>query len=175
MMDCPNIVQFYGIGIQDINIYSCMEVMDISLKDLYKEIHSTRQAFPEDIIGCVGASVLNALVACKAIEVIHRDVKPANVLINLNGYIKLGDFGESRILENSAAKSSVGTISYWPPESFTKSDEYDVRFDVWSLGITLTEISYGKHPLIDQSTEKDYAQVQNIISRVKGDMIQGVQ
>lgn len=67
-----------------------------------------------------------------------------------SGDIKLCDFGESRILENSLASTHVGTMAYWPPEHFTNVlSKYDIRSDIWSLGITLMEIIMGRLPYID--------------------------
>jgi serine/threonine protein kinase len=69
--------------------------------------------------------------------------------IIFSGEIKLCDFGESRMLENSLATTHVGTIAYWPPEHFTKrNSKYDNRSDVWSLGITLMEIILGQLPYL---------------------------
>jgi serine/threonine protein kinase len=64
---------------------------------------------------------------------------------NFSGEIKLCDFGESRVLDNSLASSDVGTSVYWPPERFTKG-LYDIRSEIWSLGITLIELILGKLP-----------------------------
>lgn len=67
--------------------------------------------------------------------------------MNENGQIKLCDFGESRILENNIATTAAGTIVYWPPERISgQQREYDSRSDIWSLGVTLSELVYGKLP-----------------------------
>lgn len=83
----------------------CMELMDTTLRKFYKIVHSkpveaTTPVFPEKILGFITVKVLDALAYCKKLNIIHRDVKPDNILLNLNGSIKLCDFGESRYLES---------------------------------------------------------------------------
>jgi serine/threonine protein kinase len=65
--------------------------------------------------------------------------------IVFSGEVKLCDFGESRILEDSTASTNAGTNLYWPPERFC-GGTYDIKTEVWSLGITLLEIILGKLP-----------------------------
>lgn len=79
--------------------------------------------------------------------------RPLNSLFS--GEIKLCDFGESRILEQSLASTYVGTMAYWPPEHFqTNREKYDSRSDVWSFGITLMETLLGKLPYMDQTNSE---------------------
>jgi serine/threonine protein kinase len=101
----PNIVDFYGLCLSDGHLLMCMELMDTTLRKFYKIVHSkpveaTTPVFPEKILGFITVKVLDALAYCKNLNIIHRDVKPDNILLNLNGSIKLCDFGESRYLES---------------------------------------------------------------------------
>uniref|UniRef100_A0A914D1C2 mitogen-activated protein kinase kinase n=1 Tax=Acrobeloides nanus TaxID=290746 RepID=A0A914D1C2_9BILA len=172
----PNIVDFYGLCFNDGEALICMELMDMSLYDLYLVVHDREEKFPEEILGYVAAQVLEALGFCKSKNFIHRDVKPKNILLNTKGEVKLCDFGEARILKDSLASTFVGTIAYWPPERFETNkpvkeistipqqeqnaltDEdvfrYDVRSDIWSLGITLAETAYGKLPFVNDNGEE---------------------
>lgn len=72
----------------------------------------------------------------------HRDIKTQNIFINSNGTLKLGDFGISRVLDNTndAANTMVGTPYYMAPE-VCESKPYTFKSDVWALGCVLYELS----------------------------------
>lgn len=93
----PYIVGFYGICLYEHEALLCMESMNFSLYELYILVHQKGVLFPENIIGFIVISIINALIVCEENEIIHRDVKPGNILLNFEGQIKLGDFGESRL------------------------------------------------------------------------------
>lgn len=95
----PNIVNFYGLCSNDGEAMICMELMDMSLYDLYLVVHDQNETFPEKILGYIAVQILEALKFCKSKNFIHRDIKPKNILLNQEGEVKLCDFGESRILK----------------------------------------------------------------------------
>uniref|UniRef100_A0A914CXV3 mitogen-activated protein kinase kinase n=1 Tax=Acrobeloides nanus TaxID=290746 RepID=A0A914CXV3_9BILA len=109
----------------------------------------------EDILGFIALEILAALSYCKAKNIIHRDVKPKNILLNRKGEVKLCDFGESRFLIDSLASTFVGTVDYWPPERFSDVDlPYDIRSDIWSFGITMLEIANGAYPFTNKDGKR---------------------
>ncbi|ESP03880.1 hypothetical protein LOTGIDRAFT_177777 [Lottia gigantea] len=150
--DCPYIVQFYGALFKEGDCWICMELMEISLDKFYKFIYDEQNStIPEEIIGKITVATVKALNYLKEkLKIIHRDVKPSNILLDRNGNIKLCDFGISGQLVDSIAKSrDAGCRPYMAPERIdpkASSRGYDIRSDVWSLGITLTETATGRFP-----------------------------
>lgn len=149
--ECQYIVKFYGALFKEGDCWICMELMDTSLDKFYKYIYeSLKQRIPEVIIGKVTVATVNALNYLKQeLNIIHRDVKPSNILLDRKGAIKLCDFGISGQLVDSIAKTrDAGCRPYMAPERIDpqRARGYDVRSDVWSLGITLVEIATGRFP-----------------------------
>ncbi|KAF0304873.1 Dual specificity mitogen-activated protein kinase kinase 4 [Amphibalanus amphitrite] len=149
--DCPYIVQFYGAIFKEGDCWICMELMDTSLDKFYKFIYEHGHSrIPENILGKITVATVKALNYLKEqLKIIHRDVKPSNILLDRRGNIKLCDFGISGQLVDSIAKTrDAGCRPYMAPERIdpTKTRFYDVRSDVWSLGITLFELATGQFP-----------------------------
>uniref|UniRef100_UPI00358DE9DF dual specificity mitogen-activated protein kinase kinase 4 isoform X2 n=1 Tax=Myxine glutinosa TaxID=7769 RepID=UPI00358DE9DF len=150
--DCPYIVQFYGALFREGDCWICMELMATSFDKFYKFVYSTLEnVIPEDILGKITLATVKALNYLKEnLKIIHRDVKPSNILLDRQGNIKLCDFGISGQLVDSIAKTrDAGCRPYMAPERIDPSASrqgYDVRSDVWSLGITLIELATGKFP-----------------------------
>ncbi|KAM6920409.1 dual specificity mitogen-activated protein kinase kinase 2b [Lycodopsis pacificus] len=140
----PYIVGFYGSFYNDGEISICMEHMDGgSLDQVLKEA----KRIPEEILGKVSIAVLRGLVYLREKhQIMHRDVKPSNILVNSRGEIKLCDFGVSGQLIDSMANSFVGTRSYMSPERL-QGTHYSVQSDVWSMGLSLVELSIGRFPI----------------------------
>ncbi|RWS13206.1 dual specificity mitogen-activated protein kinase kinase 6-like protein, partial [Dinothrombium tinctorium] len=158
--DCSNIVRFYGALYSDGDLWLFMEIMDTSLDKFYKMFYDRDDkefdkeiptSIPEFVLGKIAASVVNALHYLHTIKIIHRDIKPSNILINRKGEVKLCDFGISGHLVNSVAKThDAGCKPYMAPERINpdprRQGQYDIRSDVWSLGITMMELATGKFP-----------------------------
>ena len=88
LVTSSNIVKLYGICLHEDDLLICMEPMDKSLEDWYPEIHVEHQCFPEWILGYVTVSVLNSLLDLKQHQIIHRDIKPTNILVNKNREVR---------------------------------------------------------------------------------------
>ncbi|XP_055641394.1 dual specificity mitogen-activated protein kinase kinase 4 isoform X2 [Toxorhynchites rutilus septentrionalis] len=149
--DCNAIVTFYGALFKEGDCWICMELMDTSLDKFYKFICDCQHdRIPESILGQITLATVRALNYLKEeLEIIHRDVKPSNILLKRNGDIKLCDFGISGQLVDSIARTKdAGCRPYMAPERIDpqRARGYDVRSDVWSLGITLMEVATGKFP-----------------------------
>lgn len=104
--DCPYTVQFYGALFREGDVWICMEVMDMSLDKFYTKVYKHNRSIPEDILGKIAFAVVSALhYLYSRLRVIHRDVKPSNILINKKGEVKICDFGISGYLVDSVAKT----------------------------------------------------------------------
>ncbi|XP_053566699.1 dual specificity mitogen-activated protein kinase kinase 4 [Bombina bombina] len=150
--DCPYIVQFYGALFREGDCWICMELMSTSFDKFYKYVYGVLDdVIPEEILGKITLATVKALNHLKEnLKIIHRDIKPSNILLDINGNIKLCDFGISGQLVDSIAKTrDAGCRPYMAPERIDPSASrqgYDVRSDVWSLGITLYELATGRFP-----------------------------
>jgi len=144
--DCnsPYIVGFYGAFHSDGEINICMEYMDGGSLDL---VIKKNGKIPEQHLRKITYAVLRGLQYLREKhQIIHRDVKPSNILVNSSGEIKICDFGVSGQLIDSMANSFVGTRSYMSPERLQGS-QYSVASDLWSLGLSLLEMALGCYPI----------------------------
>ncbi|CAL4083451.1 unnamed protein product, partial [Meganyctiphanes norvegica] len=140
----PFIVGFYGAFYSEGEISICMEYMDGGSLDLCLK---KAGRIPEPILGKICATVLKGLAYLREKhQIIHRDVKPSNILVNSRGEIKICDFGVSGQLIDSMANTFVGTRSYMSPERLN-GDHYSVASDIWSLGLSLVEMAIGMYPI----------------------------
>nr|XP_025875083.1 dual specificity mitogen-activated protein kinase kinase 2 [Vulpes vulpes] len=162
----PYIVGFYGAFYSDGEISICMEHMDGgSLDQVLKEA----KRIPEEILGKVSIAVLRGLAYLREKhQIMHRDVKPSNILVNSRGEIKLCDFGVSGQLIDSMANSFVGTRSYMSPERL-QGTHYSVQSDIWSMGLSLVELSIGRYPI----PPPDAKELEAIFGRPMVDGIEG--
>ncbi|KAJ1964601.1 MAP kinase kinase Wis1 [Dipsacomyces acuminosporus] len=158
----PYIVDFYGAFFVESRVYYCMEYMDFgSLDRLYPA------GVPDPILAKITLSVVKGLQFLKDdLNIIHRDVKPTNILVNRKGEVKLCDFGVSGELNKSLAKTHVGCQSYMAPERIFSTggpEGYTIQSDVWSLGVTIIEIATGQYPYHISNYDSPFAQLNAIV------------
>lgn len=160
----PEIVEFYGAFFIESCVYYCMEYMDAGSLDKLQGV-----GVPDDVLARIAASMTRGLRFLKdQLQIIHRDVKPTNVLLNTKGQVKLCDFGVSGQLEKSLAKTNIGCQSYMAPERIRGESQnnlgtYTVSSDVWSLGLSLVEIACGKYPYPPETYANVFAQLTAIV------------
>ncbi|CCF55806.1 hypothetical protein KAFR_0A03710 [Kazachstania africana CBS 2517] len=154
------IVRYYGMFTDEGNslIYLAMEYMGgRSLDAVYRNLLKRGGRISEKVLGKISESVLRGLSYLHEKKVIHRDIKPQNILINELGEVKLCDFGVSGEAVNSLATTFTGTSFYMAPERI-QGQPYSVTCDVWSLGLTILEVAKGKFPF-DSDKVQDNANI----------------
>jgi eukaryotic-like serine/threonine-protein kinase len=145
----PNVVQIFSLGMDHGQFYVVMELIDHgSLDDLVE----SQGRLPEHQVLDIGIQIARGLRAAHRKGLIHRDVKPANILFVDEQAAKIGDFGLAAFATQDPQSDSViwGTPPYVAPERLCNQPE-DVRSDIYSLGATLFHAVAGKPP-IDSST-----------------------
>lgn len=141
----PNIVEIYDVGEDDGNFYIVMEYVDgKNLKQLIKR--RTKLSLPEVID--IMKQLTDGIALAHDSYIIHRDIKPQNMLILENGLVKITDFGIAVALNNTQitqTNSVMGSVHYLPPEQAAGKGA-TVRSDIYSLGIMMYELITGKLP-----------------------------
>ncbi len=141
----PNVVNVLDVGTQDDINYIVMEYVEgKTLKDIIKE----KGALPYEVAISIGIKVAKALECAHKSGIIHRDVKPQNILVNEEGVVKVTDFGIAKSMDSSTiahTNSVMGSAHYFSPEQ-AKGTYTDYRTDLYSLGIVLYEMVTGVVP-----------------------------
>ncbi|KAH8278577.1 hypothetical protein KR018_005440 [Drosophila ironensis] len=136
----PNIVSYLGSFIKDNTLLIEMEYAD---GGTLAHIIAERQGkvhFPERYIIAVFEQISSAINYMHSENILHRDLKTANVFLNRRGIVKIGDFGISKIMNTKIhAQTVLGTPYYFSPE-MCEGKEYDNKSDIWALGCILGEM-----------------------------------
>ncbi|WYZ39626.1 hypothetical protein EsH8_III_001540 [Colletotrichum jinshuiense] len=162
----PYIIDFYGAFFQEGAVYMCIEYMDGgSIDKLY------HGGIPEGVLQKITYSTVMGLKSLKdEHNIIHRDVKPTNILANSRGQVKICDFGVSGNLVASIAKTNIGCQSYMAPERISgggmaagADGTYSVQSDIWSLGLTIIECAMGRYPYPPEVSSTIFSQLSAIV------------
>ena len=146
ILDHPNIVKVYDVSVTDKLQYIIMEYVDgITLKEYLRQ-RGGALTWKEAVY--FASQVLSALQHAHAKGIIHRDVKPQNIMLLANGSIKMMDFGIarfSRAQSQTVSDKAIGSVHYISPEQ-AKGERTDARTDIYSVGVMLYEMLSGKLP-----------------------------
>ncbi|MCW2524050.1 MAG: spk [Frankiales bacterium] len=146
-----NAVSVYDQGTDGRDVFLVMElVRGRTLRDLIRERGVLSPALAVSIM----EPVLGALAAAHRAGLVHRDVKPENILLSDDGGVKVADFGLARAIEADATSTRtglmMGTVAYCPPEQIARG-QADARSDVYAAGIVLFELLTGVAPYVGDS------------------------
>lgn len=142
LLEHPHVVRIYDVGGSERDSYLVMELCEAGSVEDWLEHHGAMppaRAVEVMLAACEGMS------AAHDAGIIHRDMKPANLLIDRHGVVKLTDFGIARTEERSVTRSGVamGTLGYMAPEQHQSARDVDARADVYGLGATLYTLVTG--------------------------------
>ncbi|XP_028397423.1 cyclin-dependent-like kinase 5 [Dendronephthya gigantea] len=149
-----NIVRLYDIMISEKKLTLVFEYCD---QDLKKYFDSCQGEVDANIVKSFMYQLLRGLAFCHANNVLHRDLKPQNLLINKDGELKLGDFGLARPfgIPVRCYSAEVVTLWYRPPDVLMGAKIYTTSIDMWSAGCIFAELSNGGRPLFPGSDVDD--------------------
>jgi serine/threonine protein kinase len=142
-LDHPNIVRVMDIGYDEGAYYMVMEYIEGST---LKNIISQRSVDEKEAVG-YAIQICSALAAAHKKGIIHRDIKPQNILIDKDGNVKLTDFGIAKSISTKEERANqvIGSVHYISPEQ-ARGERVDTRTDIYSLGIVLYEMLTGVLP-----------------------------
>ena len=149
MLSHPNIVQVYDVSSSDNADYIVMELIDgITLKQYMekKGVLNWKETLHFSM------QIAKALEHAHSRGIIHRDIKPHNVMVLKNGSVKVTDFGIARVMSksNTLTKEALGSVHYISPEQ-AKGGWVDNRSDLYSLGVVMYEMMTGRPPYDGES------------------------
>jgi serine/threonine protein kinase len=146
-----NVVALYDAFYKEGYLYTLLELMD---RGTLQAIVG-KAAVPEAVLGKIVMQIVDGLAYIhKEFHVLHRDVKPANILLNSRGEVKLSDFGVIGRVENTVGNATTftGSSAYMSPERL-KDAGHRMNSDCWSVGMIVLECALGYFPLADPPVE----------------------
>ncbi|KIY52303.1 kinase-like protein [Fistulina hepatica ATCC 64428] len=150
----PNVLRVRGYWMDGHKLYIAMRLMNKgSAADVMR--YGWPGGMEEDVIRCILSQALQGLNYLHINGFIHRDIKAANLLIDDDGTVLLGDLGVAANLDESSSprKSFVGTPCWMAPE-LIQGQQYDAAADIWSFGITALELAQGRPPRSRDSSQQ---------------------
>jgi serine/threonine protein kinase/tetratricopeptide (TPR) repeat protein len=166
----PNIITIYEVGEVEDTHFIATEFVDGE---------TLRQRIAREKLGCdetleIAVQVASALQAAHHAGIVHRDIKPDNIMLRRDGYVKVLDFGLAKLTEKSSERLSsepeamtlvntepglvVGTVSYMSPEQ-ARGLAVDTRSDIWSLGVVIYQMLTGHEPFEGETPTDQFVSI----------------
>ena len=148
----PNIVSVFDVG-EDRGIsYIVMELLE---NNTLKDYIDKKGALSSEMTLKIAAQIASALEAAHKANIVHRDIKPQNIILNQNMVAKVTDFGIAKVQNATSATitsfgSTMGSVHYFSPEH-AKGGYTDAKSDIYSLGVVMYEMATGKLPFDGES------------------------
>lgn len=161
----PNILTIHEVGADDGRHFIATEFIDgVTLRRKAADSHLETLEILD-----IAVQVASALEEAHAAGIVHRDIKPDNIMVRRNGYVKVLDFGLAKLTESAADRSPsdgeaatrvmvqtdagvvMGTSHYMSPEQ-TRGKPVDARSDIWSLGVVIYELAAGRTPFSGETS-----------------------
>jgi len=150
LLSSPNVVQVFAAGEFEGNHFFVMEYVEgRDLYDVMKERTAAGKPFTPDEAAGIVIQAAKGLVEAARIGVVHRDIKPPNLMVTNDGLVKVADFGIVKVMGEAVLTmtgQAVGTPSYVSPEQGRGESDIDQRSDLYSLGVVFYELLTGKKP-----------------------------
>lgn len=148
----PHIMQIYSADVQDGLYYFAMEYIDgYDLGELMARYMADGELMPHADVLKIGRAVSDALTYAHENGVIHRDVKPSNIMLSIDDRILLADFGLAMAMDEGTETEFLGTPHYISPEQAIRAGDAVPQSDLYSLGVILYEMLAGLPPFNDPS------------------------
>ena len=160
--ECPYIIQFYNYILLPEQINLELEYCQYgSLRDILKRARKKKIHLNEYEISSIIYMVLKGLDFMHKKNLINRDIKCKNILVNKDGIAKLCDFGISQIYKEGSYSRHKAGSPYWMAPELIRHQNYDKGIDIWSLGITCIELAEYEPPYIKYDKEKALKKIKN--------------
>lgn len=141
----PNIVSVYDVGEENGINYIVMELLE---GDTLKDEIEKKGKLPSDTVLKYASQIASALEAAHNAKIVHRDIKPQNIVLTANNIAKVTDFGIAKMSSKetiTSSTSTMGSVHYFSPEH-AKGCYTDEKSDIYSLGVVMYEMATGKLP-----------------------------
>jgi eukaryotic-like serine/threonine-protein kinase len=153
-LENPNIVSVYALRETSVGVFMVMEY--VKARTVSEWIRERGKLSVKETL-TVSKQLLNAIGHAHSVGVIHRDIKPNNILLCDNGNVKVMDFGLAKVVQdisqNTMTQTAAGTLYYMSPEQIKGLKNVDNRSDIYSVGMSIYEMAAGRTPFDKSKSE----------------------